>query len=842
MAFWLVAILFVATTAVSALLSRQRDVEPSAAGEFQVPVAEEGKTLPVIFGTCIVRDPNVVWWGDLAKNAVKSKVAGWHRIFTLSLLFERSRVLGYQYFIGMQMALCHGVVDQLISIRAGDNDKPIPGVANILPGPTGEAVVDISSNAARDMFGGTIRDNPTGEGGLKGRLRFYSGKEGQPSNAYLASQIGQATAPAYSGVCQVVLERSSITKGWPFYVGTNPVIKKWAFVLRRCPNNLGLTAGHNIIGGWDANPAEIAYEIMTNPVWGLGIPSARFNLTSWRAAGETLWTEGMGMSIKVDEPTSGDQLLGEIARHVDGVFYTDPATGLWEFKLARADYDPNTLLEITQDDVLEAPELTRGSWEETLNEIKIKFTNRTTFKDDMVQAQETANHAVRGEIASDTISFKGFTSAAIAQKVAVRELKIHSYPLAKARIVANRKAWNLRIGSVFKLTFAPYGITGMVLRVGTINYGDLANPRIEVEAVEDIFNVAFTAYDPPADSGWVDPVSDPLPPLAQVLEEMPYHLTDEAERKLIVAAVRAEDQSDGYQVWSDEGQGYYHSNDEGPCPSATLRDPYPRTTLALDTVGFVIQGGRDLPGLENTDAAGRVRGENLLLIGEEWMSWTTAADNGDGTWTVAGIVRGIFDTIPTDHAAGERVWFISDGGSLARPDPYPIDLAVSAKCLPYSHRGVVPIENVSPVTKTMASRAQKPYPPGKAQVNGLYWPTDVVGDAAFTWAHRIRTAQPNVVQQDAASVAGTIEGTYTVEVLLDGVVQGSRTQTGLTGTSFTYTLAQYLADAPSGKAVQFRITPINGLLQGTVRTTDAFWFGGFGLNFGRNFGGMNKGA
>jgi len=72
------------------------------------------------------------------------------------------------------------------------------------------------------------------------------------------------------------------------------------------------------------------------------------------------------------------------------------------------------------------------------------------------------------------------------------------------------------------------------------------------------------------------------------------------------------------------------------------------------------------------------------------------------------------------------------------------------------------------------------------------------------------------------------------------VVQSGRTQTGLTGTSFTYTVAQYLADAPAGKAVQFRITPINASLQGTVRATDAFYFGGFGLAFGRNFGGMNE--
>ncbi len=828
MPWWLVAILFVASTVVSALLQkRPKDAEPSALGDFQVPTAQEGRALPVIFGTCKCADPNVVWYGDLQKAPYKKK----------SGLFSKSTV-GYFYFLGMQMAHCHGPVDSLVQVLAS-NDTVVPG-GTATPGANGEAILSIN---AENLFGGKDKD-----GGLKGQMHFYSGKEAQPSNSYLAGKIGQATAPAWSGVCHTVLEPSSLTKGRPFYVGMSQYIKDLAFVLRRCPNNLGLTPGHHIIGAWDANPAEIAYEVMTNPIWGLGIPAARFNLTSWRAAGETLWTEGMGMSVKLDSELAADQLLGEIARHVDGVFYTDPATGLWEFKLARADYDPATLLEITQDDVLEAPELTRGSWEETLNEIKIKFTNRTTFKDDMVQEQETANVAVRGELASETISFKGFTGAAIAQKVAVRELKTHSYPLAKVRVVVNRKAWNLRIGSVYKLTFVPYGITGLVVRVTKIDYGDLANPKIEVEAVEDIFSVAFTAYDPPADSGWVDPNVDPSPPTAQRLEEVPYHLTEGGERQLAVMAVRADNQSDGYQVWSDEGAGYYLSNTvETFASSGTLQSAYPRTTAALDNTGFVIQGGRDIASLESTDASGRVRGDLLVLIDDEWMSATTVTDNGDGTYTIAGMVRAIFDTIPADHLAGARVWFFSDGtgmlmAGLVRLQDYPSDITVSAKCLPFSHKSTVAIGSVSAVTKALASRAQKPYPPGKVQVNGLYWPTDVVGDATLTWAHRIRTAQPNVVQQDAASVSGAIEGTYTAEVLLAGVVQSGRTQTGLTGTSFTYTVAQYLADAPAGKSVKFRITPVSGSLQGTVRVTDTFWFGGFGLNFGRNFGGMNEGA
>jgi hypothetical protein len=152
---------------------------------------------------------------------------------------------------------------------------------------------------------------------------------------------------------------------------------------------------------------------------------------------------------------------------------------------------------------------------------------------------------------------------------------------------------------------------------------------------------------------------------------------------------------------------------------------------------------------------------------------------------------------------------------------------MNIKLLPYNPRGTVDISAVAAISITPGTRSQKPYPPGKVQVNGDYWPDGktYVGDVTLTWVHRNRTAQANwaVVAQDAASVAAGPEGTYTVEVLIDGAVIPGRTTAGITGTSFTYTLAQRTADdADLSKQVHFRITPVNGALSGTSRTTDPF--------------------
>jgi len=161
--------------------------------------------------------------------------------------------------------------------------------------------------------------------------------------------------------------------------------------------------------------------------------------------------------------------------------------------------------------------------------------------------------------------------------------------------------------------------------------------------------------------------------------------------------------------------------------------------------------------------------------------------------------------------------------------PYAVDLLLKTKLLPRTLRGTLPIASAAEMQITTASRAWAPLPPGNVKLNGLAyaaWPASTTGDVTLSWSHRSRTAQgPNtaVVAQDVAG-AYAIEGTLTIEVLIDGLVK--RTWTGITGTSQVYTLAQRTADdAVLTKPVQIRIKPVNGTYNGTVRTTPSFVMG-----------------
>lgn len=65
---------FIISSLLSAALAPKPPAPKAASlSDFSVPTAEEGRPIPVIFGTVVVKGANCVWYGDLGKKAIKSK-------------------------------------------------------------------------------------------------------------------------------------------------------------------------------------------------------------------------------------------------------------------------------------------------------------------------------------------------------------------------------------------------------------------------------------------------------------------------------------------------------------------------------------------------------------------------------------------------------------------------------------------------------------------------------------------------------------------------------------------------------------------------------------------------
>uniref|UniRef100_UPI0035B41C46 hypothetical protein n=1 Tax=Paenirhodobacter enshiensis TaxID=1105367 RepID=UPI0035B41C46 len=62
-------------SAVSYALKSNKYAKPTASSldDFDIPTAEEGRVIPVVFGTVLLTGANVVWAGDLKVTAIKKK-------------------------------------------------------------------------------------------------------------------------------------------------------------------------------------------------------------------------------------------------------------------------------------------------------------------------------------------------------------------------------------------------------------------------------------------------------------------------------------------------------------------------------------------------------------------------------------------------------------------------------------------------------------------------------------------------------------------------------------------------------------------------------------------------
>lgn len=71
--FWFVALFVVSFVVAYATAPKPQSQKPAGLGDLQVPTAEEGREIAVLFGTRDMNAPNVVWYGDLKTVAIKSK-------------------------------------------------------------------------------------------------------------------------------------------------------------------------------------------------------------------------------------------------------------------------------------------------------------------------------------------------------------------------------------------------------------------------------------------------------------------------------------------------------------------------------------------------------------------------------------------------------------------------------------------------------------------------------------------------------------------------------------------------------------------------------------------------
>lgn len=757
--FWIGIIVSVAIAVVGELLRPKQSVpnaNASALDDLDLPTADAGRVISVICGKVRIDGSNVTWYGALDVVPLTRKVkTGWFS--------SAKQTYAYKYMMGLQHVIGFGRPDMKLTGIYFDEQKP--KYTEALQS-DGSYIFTVNDN---ELFGGN-----ESEGGVAGIIRFYPGNETQLPNAYLAAKIGEPV-PAYKGVGYVVME--------DFYLGTSKFIKPVAFEVATYPNQLGLTGNKHIIGE-DGNPICFIYEVLTEKVWGVGKPASTIDVSAFRAKAEILFNEGMGMSMVYNGSSSAEDLIGEVLRHIDGVLFSDPQTGLITIELARNDYVIDTLQKFDEDDFVEAPKFSRPNWSETRNTLTVTFTDRSnSYEPTPLTFQDQANIMQRGdEIASESVDFGGFTTRAAATNAGMRAMKAYAFPLAKVSGRLRRNAWKLRPGQVIVVSWASLGLTSLVLRVTNVGYGDVKQNSISFDAVEDIFSVGMNSYDPPPETEWENPAKPPAPLTRQAMIEAPFILTGTDDSFLTGFASPSGALDMGVDIYTGPSAGFQERTGQsddftasGVLAATLARWASSATLAALANTGEI----------NPSPTAGDVAvGETLVLLKgsntEEWISYT---DINLATGAITGLQRGLFDTVPQQHAATAQAWFLPTGFVQVNELPYgTFPTTVFAKFVPFSALGALDPNLATVVSATVNQRAKRPYPPGRIRVNStrpdlLSGP--VTSPFSFSWAHRSRQAQ-GAVSQDASSVTPEAGLTYTIRVLSGSTLLVEKTGIALT--------------------------------------------------------------
>lgn len=541
----------------------------------------------------------------------------------------------------------------------------------------------------------------------------------------------------------------------------------------------------------DMNPAHIVYQCLTDTAWGMGYPTAAIDNASFTAAADTLYAEGFGLSLLWNQQETIDNFIAMILDHIGGMLYVRPDTGAFALKLIRADYDRGTLPQYGPTSLISAEDYQRQAWGETVNEITVVYTDACTEKEASVTVQDIANITIQGGVVSQTRNYPGIRKASLAQRVAMRDLQAGSTPLASIKLTATRAAWQVFPGDVFRLTWPEYGIDDVVYRALNVNRGTLTDGQIIIDAVEDVFGLPDNTYLVEQPGGWVDPSQAPAAAPYRKLLEAPYwdlarnlsaadlDYVDALSGYLETLAVRPGGAATNYDIHARVGSAAYELAGNGDfCPSATVVSALTKTTTAI-----TLANGVDLDIVETGGYA---------IIDDEYVL-VSAIDATAGTATIS---RGLLDTVPAEHSAGARIWF-ADAYQGFSSTEYADGEEVDVKLLPSTGQGTLDISLAPADSLTFDQRQYRPYPPGNLLVNSGAYPDWIDGFAelGLTWAHRDRLLQTAyLVTQSETSIGPEAGTTYTLRLYgeTDTLL---RTESGLSGTSYTYTSSNEIADS-----------------------------------------------
>lgn len=523
----------------------------------------------------------------------------------------------------------------------------------------------------------------------------------------------------------------------------------------------------NVFLTWaDLNPAHIQRCLLIDPMRG-GTASADQIGESFAIAAQEYFDEGLGLSVRFSGADANLRDRLEIDRHCDAVTYLSRATGKWEHRRVREDFDIGDLPVLDGTVVKDWTKLRRPKRRELPNKLTVLYTDRSNGKSASITRSNPVGVRQAGRVRKGQDSRYPFVSIPrLAERLCVRDLTASSDPLLAGDLPLAYLPAGFEIATVVvvRVPSAGGGVEDVPVRITEIRHGAGTDASVWLKVVEQRFDLG--AGLPPV----VEPPTDSLPGRAlpatvRIAGEAPYQilveqvgqsdvdaaLADEPGLgRLFIAAARPNGQHLDALVAIDSGAGW---QEEG-------RVEYSAASVTLEPLPA--EGDARQVRIEGNATLGEVTFGQLAMIGDEILR--IDAMDLDGSDIILTVGRACLDTAPAFHGVGAPILFFGPGEIMETGfmDGEAVDVAL----LPRTGSdllalGAAPVDSV-----TFASRAIRPYPPGRLQINGSFAQGQLTEEVELTWAHRDRRMQTAPIPEDheAGDIGPEPGTTYTVTV------------------------------------------------------------------------------
>lgn len=480
-----------------------------------IPRTDEGAPLPLLYGRCRVTSPAVIWLG----NWIVRPSSGSANAYFVDILFA----IGIPFYGGGPTAGA-----SLLDVLAGDvslqiNEQSLyfhslaDGVAtasfiHLNAGLAPGIEIFRTGSSAAVMFGG-----PGAGGGIDSNIEFYRGLSNQvtsdyvndvdpESRTYLQRRMTLAKWSSIYDHPELIDEtlmpgyRNQVMAFMEINLGEQPNFTSYSFEVLALSTGTSSDMGQSLAN--EADPAAVIFDLLTSPWSKLGIPISSVDVDSFVNSSVTLVIEGHGYSRAIEQPRDAVEIIDEILRQIDGMYYVEPTTGKIVLALVRFDYIVEDLEDINPDNAEPggAGWYQVQGWNETYNQCRVTFTDRqNNYADGIRIAQSGANATVQNArgLRSFDVHVPGCCDEAIARKIAARELAVKSRPMVKVTVVVDRRFYLARPGSVYTFTWPELGVDHMVMRVTHVDFGQLHNGAITLSMIRDVFDVSIGAFPAP---------------------------------------------------------------------------------------------------------------------------------------------------------------------------------------------------------------------------------------------------------------------------------------------------------------------------------------------------------